>query len=167
MKPRTLTRSLAAALCAGAAATAAHAALQTGGTAYSKRNETKLLAEPKPLAAAVGKAGFAESLKVLEVRGAWLNVKGKSATGWVFQGNLAEEKPSLAPAAGFTSVEANDTTTSAAARPLAPVATGYSDRQDSGKARADIEWLEQQAAKVGPAAVNEYLRTNKKGEFQE
>lgn len=167
MNSRTFPRRLGVALLACAAATVAPAALQKGGTAYSKRNETKLLAEPKPLATAVGKAAFAEPLKVLEVRGAWLNVKGKAATGWVFQGNLAEEKPSLAPPAGLTSVEANDTTTSAAARPLAPVANGFADRQGAGKARADVEWVEQQAAKVGPAAVNEYLRANKKGEFQE
>lgn len=167
MNTHPLPRRLGVALLASAAILCAFPAWKKGDTVYSKRNETKLLAEPKPLAGAVGKAGFAESLNVLEVRGSWVSVKGKGGTGWVFQGNLAEEKPTLAPPAGFTTVTANDTTTSAAARPLGPVGNDYAARTGAGSARADIEWVEQQSAKVGPAAVNEYLRTNKKGEFQE
>lgn len=169
MNPRNHSRArrVGAVLLACATAGLAAGALAKGATAWSKRTETKLLAEPKPLAAPVGKVGFGESLTVLEARGAWLNVKAKGTVGWVFQGNVAEEKPELAPPAGFLSVEANDTTTSAAARPLTAVGKGYAQRSGTNTAVDDLDWLEIESGKIGPGVVNAYLRSNKKGEFQE
>jgi hypothetical protein len=166
MKSTPSLRVLAATglLCA-AAATAT--AVDKGGTVYSKRNETNLLAEPKPLAAATGKAGFAEALKVTEVRGKWYSVKGKSATGWVFAGNVAEEKPKLAPPAGLTSIEASDTNTAAAARPLTEAGNDFAARHGGAQARADVEWVDAQAGKLPGSAVVAYMKAHKKGEYQE
>jgi hypothetical protein len=163
--PHSLRRCAASGLFL-AAALAANA-VDKGGTVYSKRNETNLLAEPKPLASAVGKAGFAEALKVVEVRGTWLKVTGKAAAGWVFGGNVANDKPTLAPPAGLTSIEASDTNTAAAARPLAPAANTYAERHGAGDPRRDVEWIDAQAAKLSPAAITTYLKTHKKGEYQE
>jgi hypothetical protein len=166
MKSHSTLRTLAATglLCA-AAATAA--AVETGGTVFSKRNETNLLAEPSPLAAPAGKAGFAEALKVTEVRGKWYSVKGKTGTGWVFAGNVAEEKPSRAPSAGSGAIEASETNTAAAARPLTEAGNDYAARHAGAEARADVEWVDAQAAKIPGTAVTAYMKANKKGEYQE
>jgi SH3-like domain-containing protein len=72
----------------GVAVIAMLTAFKKGDTAYSKKVETPLLAEPKPLAAASAKVGFAEKLEVDEVRGSWLHVSAKNAAGWIFQGNV-------------------------------------------------------------------------------
>jgi hypothetical protein len=148
------------------AALAAGLAFEKGDKVWSKRNETPLLAEPKPLATAAGKAGFAEELKVEEVKGVWLRVKGAKASGWVFQGNVAEDKPAGTPPAGLTTLSASDTDTAAAARPLSAVATGFAERHNAKDAASDLDWLEKQSADVKAADVDEYLRENKKGEFQ-
>ncbi len=167
MKTKTTLRLLAATAIAGALTTAAPAAPKTGGTVYSKRNETKLLTEPKALAAPAATAGFAEPLKVGEIRGSWLNVAGRSGTGWVFSGLVSEDLPKNAPAAGFGTLDASSTTTAAAARPLAPAAEAYAQRHGKVEAGADVDWVEAQAHKVSPAIVNAYMKENKKGEFQE
>lgn len=160
-----LRRRVAAGLLCLAAALGM-AALEKGGTAYSKRNETSLLAEPRALASAVAKVKFAEALKIEEVQGMWLRVKTAQATGWVFAGNVAEDKPTQAPGAGLTTVAASDTNTVAAARPLAPAAEGFAERHGAADAQADVEWLDKKSATVTAADIDAYLRDNKKGEFQ-
>ncbi len=149
-----------------AAALAAGVAFDKGDKAWSKRNETPLLAEPKPLAPAAGKAGFAEELRVEEVKGVWLRVKGEKAAGWVFQGNVAEKKPDGTPPAGLTTLSASDTDTAAAARPLSAVGNDFAERHDARDAAADLEWLEKESARVKTGDVDVYLRENKKGEYQ-
>jgi len=141
-------------------------AYKKGETAYAKRADTSLLTEPKALAKAVGKAGFAEPLTITEVRGAWLQVKGKKASGWIFEGNVAVEKPTLAPAAALTTIDASKTNTVAAARPLSDAGTAYAGRHRSTNASADLDWLEAEAAKVKPEAVETYLRSQGKGEYR-
>jgi hypothetical protein len=164
--PPTAPRRLFTAGIICAAALVAGIAFDKGDKAWSKRNETPLLAEPKPLAAVVGKAGFGESLRVSEVKGVWLHVKGEKVEGWVFQGNLAEDKPAGTPPAGLTTLSASDTDTAAAARPLSAVGTDYAARHDVADAAADIQWLEEQSAAVQAADVDAYLRDNQKGEYQ-
>jgi len=166
MNTRRLPRPTAAAIVAALALVAGVAAIEKGGTVFSKRNETSLRAEPSALAAASGKTGFAEPLKVEEVRGSWLRVKAAKAAGWVFTGNIAEEKPTLPPPAGLTTVSASETDTVAAARPLAPAAEGFAGRHDAGKVKEDVEWLDAESAKVKGEAVEAYLRDNKKGEYR-
>ncbi|HEX9781165.1 MAG TPA: SH3 domain-containing protein [Opitutaceae bacterium] len=141
------------------------AALKKGDTVFSKRNETFLLSEPRPLAPSSAKVGFAEPLEVEEVRGNWLRVKAKKVKGWVFLGNVSEEKPRHAPAAGLTTVAASETNTVAAARPLAPAAEGFAARHDAGSAKADVEWLDAEAAKTLESEVVAYLRDHQKGEY--
>lgn len=165
MNRTTRSRHCTAATLLALAVVAGTAAYQKGGTAFSKRNETTLRSEPSALAPAAGKAGFAESLKIDEVRGAWLRVKAAKSAGWVYSGNVAEDKPTLPPPAGLTTVSASETDTVAAARPLAPAAEGFAGRHDADKAKADVEWLDAESAKVKGDAVEAYLRDNKKGEY--
>jgi hypothetical protein len=141
-------------------------AFQKGDKVWSKHIETSLLAEPKPLAAAVVTVGFAERFKVQEVQGVWLRVKGDKAEGWVFQGNVASEKPELAPAAGMTQVSAAQTDTVAAARPLAPAAQGYALRHGAADAQADIDWVDQQAALLTYAEMVAWMSEHQLGEYQ-
>jgi len=162
--PRPRRLLLAGCICL--AAFAGIAAFEKGGKAWSKRNETPLLAEPSPLAAVAGKAGFAEELKIEELKGVWLRVKGAKASGWVFQGNLSEDKPTGTPPAGLTTLSASDTDTAAAARPLTAVGDDYATRHSATNAAADLQWLEEQGADVKAADVDEYLKENKKGEYQ-
>jgi hypothetical protein len=150
----------------GIAAVAVGLAFDKGDKAWSKRNETNLLAEPKPLAAVAGKASFAEELRIDEVKGVWVHVKGAKDTGWVFQGNLAGEKPAGTPPAGLTTLSASDTDTAAAARPLSAIANDYAARHNAADAAADIEWLEAASAEVKAEDVDTYLRDNQKGEYQ-
>jgi len=157
--------------CAGlatllATAVALSGAFAPGGTAYTKRVETALLAEPKMLAALVTRLSYAKKLKVEEVSGAWVRVSDGPQAGWIFSGNLAEEKPSETRGLDGLPVAASETSAASAARPLVPAAEEYSQRRGLGRAAEDLAWLTQQEAALAPAAIEEFLRAQKKGEFQ-
>lgn len=141
-------------------------AIEKGDKVFGKHVETALLAEPKPLAASVATVGFGEKLKVKAVQGVWLNVKGDKAEGWVFQGNVASEKPEIAPSAGMTQVAAAQTDTVAAARPLAPAAQGYAARHGAADAQADIDWVDQQAALLTHEELVAWMEEQQLGEYQ-
>ena len=147
-------------------AASALAAFAPGGTAYTKRLETRLLAEPKPLAETAARVGYAHKLKIEEVRGAWLRVSDGAKTGWVFAGNIADQKPEENRSLDVLPVAASETTATAAARPLAPAAVDYAARRGLAQARGDVEWLEQTGAAITAADVQAYLQAQKKGEFQ-
>jgi hypothetical protein len=121
------------------------AELKKGKKVWSKHYETALLTEPNPLAPASATVGFAEKLSIREVQGTWLRVKSGKDKGWVFQGNVATEKPSHAPGAGLTTIDASQTDSVAAARPLSPAAEDYAERRGAEDAHADINWLDVQA----------------------
>jgi SH3-like domain-containing protein len=144
----------------------AAAAFSAGGTAYTKRYETSLLAEPSPLAAVNGKVRFASKLKVKEARGAWLRVSDGSTTGWVFSGNLAAAKPEENAGTDQLGLSASATTATAAARPLTPAASEYADRRNLGDARGDLNWLNTECHSITNAEVDKFLQEKKKGEFQ-
>ncbi|HLF30935.1 MAG TPA: SH3 domain-containing protein [Xanthomonadales bacterium] len=163
---RSLVLTATFILACGLALPASPAEFKQGGKAWSKHHETSLLAEPGPLAPVVSTVGFAEKLKVREIQGAWLRVKSDEGEGWVFQGNLASEKPSLAPGAGFTTVDAARTDTVAAARPLAPAAQGYAERHGATDAQADIDWTDAEASKLTPQDMVAYMSSEQKGEYQ-
>ncbi len=165
MKNLPLLRRIIVPVLVGLAALAGVAALKKGDTVFSKRNETPLLAEPRPLAPAAAKVGFATALEIEEARGNWLRVKTGKDAGWIFLGNISEEKPKHAPPAGLTSVAASGTTTAAAARPLAPAAEGFATRHNAGNAKDDVQWLDSAAAGVSEDDVVAYLSENKKGEY--
>ncbi|MBK8474817.1 MAG: hypothetical protein IPL39_00500 [Opitutaceae bacterium] len=167
MKPKTPLRLLALVAIAGAVVTTVMAAPKQGGTVYSKRDGTKLLAEKKPMAATVATAGFAEPLKVGEISGSWLKVSARGGAGWVFAGYIVEDKPEREKMEGVGSVDASSTTTAAAARPIAPAAKEYAARHNLKDAEADVDWVEAQAHKITRPIVESYMSTNKKGEYQE
>jgi hypothetical protein len=143
-------------------------AYEAGGFAYTKRVETKLLAEPKPLAETTGQLAFGKQVKVEEVQGAWLRVSDGPVSGWVFAGNLTDTKP--AEVKGLLDgapLAASKTTATAAARPLDEAALKYaSGQQNFASAQEDLEWMISACASVTSEDVETYLQTNKKGEYQ-
>jgi len=138
-----------------------------GQMVWSKHHETRLLAEPSALAGAQSNVGFAEKLKIVEVQGAWLRVRGDDGEGWVFAGNVATDKPELPPASTLTELDASATDTVAAARPLAPAAEDYAARHGATAAQADIDWIDAEAAKIPAQEVVAYMSANHKGEYRE
>jgi hypothetical protein len=163
---RFLLMGIAMLACTTAPLTGA-AEFSKGDKVWSKHVETALLAEPSPLAATQATVGFAEKLSIKETQGKWLRVKGDGAEGWVFSGNVAVEKPKLPPATAFTTVEASETNTVAAARPLTPAAEQYAQNQGAGNAQADLSWLDLESATVTQQDLKTYMSENRKGEYQE
>ena len=142
------------------------AALSVGGTAYTKRPETTLLAEPQPFGSDVARVGYAQPLKVQEIRGQWLRVTDGKSAGWVFAGNVAEEKPSEVRGLDGLPVEAAETTATTAARPLIPAAVEYSERRGLANAAADLAWMNEQQATITADDVKAFLQEKRKGEFK-
>lgn len=165
MKSPSTPRRWLVALLLTATATL-EAALTAGGTAYTKRFETNLLAEPAPLAAVAGKVAYGRKLAIAEARGAWLRVSDGPAAGWVFAGNLSETKPAEGKGLDGLGLSASATTATAAARPLTPAADDYAARRNLTSARDDLNWLIAQCATVTPRQVTAFLQEQKKGEFQ-
>ena len=124
-------------------ATGALAAYQAGGFAFTKRADTPLLSDPKPLAAPTAKLAFARREKIEEVRGPRVRVSdGPKTSGWIFSGNLTEIKPTEGKGTDGLGLSASTTTATAAARPLTPAAVEYADRrQIATNAREDLDWL--------------------------
>lgn len=142
------------------------AAFSPGGTAYTKRVETALLSEPKMLATPTARVPYATKLKVEHVQGAWLQVSDGKKSGWVFGGNLAEEKPSETRGLDGLPLAASQTSAATAARPLTPASEQYSGRHGLQTAADDLNWLDQQRAAISPEQVQAFLESHKKGEFQ-
>lgn len=143
------------------------AAFEAGGLAYTKRQETVLLAEPKPLAEPAATLPYGRELRIEEIRGAWLRVGAGEDAGWVFRGNLAATKPAEVKGL-FDGVPqlASQTTATAAARPLATVVTDYATGMNLGRAKDDLEWVIVESARLTDAEVDAYLQAQKKGEYQ-
>jgi len=165
MKPRPAPR-LWPVLLALALAASVEAALVSGSIAYTKNLETRLLAEPRPLAAVTGKVRYASKLTVQEARGPWLRVSEGSAAGWVFAGNVSETKPGEIAGADALGLSASKTTATAAARGLTEVGAAYATQHSLGDARGDLEWLRTQSAAVSTEDIDAFLKEQKKGEFQ-
>lgn len=164
--PPPLPRWWLPAFLVGAAAVTLEAGLMAGGFAYTKRVETRLLAEPRPLAPSVGKLGYARKVKIDQAQGAWLHVSDDKAGGWVFAGNLTETKPAEGKGADGLGLAASETSATAAARPLTPDAEAYSQRRNLSSAREDLAWLLAEAQKVTPDDVEQFLQSQKKGEYR-
>jgi hypothetical protein len=155
-----------AVLLAGLAATSALLAYEAGGIAYTKRAETTLLAEPKPLAAAAGKLTFGKKVKIDQVQGAWVHVSDGPISGWVFNGNLTDVKPSEGKGFDAVPLLASKTTATAAARPLTDATIAYAQSKNLGDAQGDLEWVVAEAKAITPEEVDAYLQEHKKGEYQ-
>ncbi len=156
-----------AALLAALATASALFAYEAGGVAYTKRAETLLLAEPKPLAEAAGTLPFGRQVKVEQVQGAWLRVSEGDNAGWVFKGNLAMEKPADVKGLldGVPQV-ASQTTATAAARPLSTVVSNYAASMNLSTAQNDLEWVIAECSSLTDEEVDAYLQAQKKGEYQ-
>jgi len=165
MKPHSTPRLALVAMLL-ATASALEAAFAAGGTAYTKRRETTLLAEPAPLAAPTGKLAFGRKLAIAEARGLWLRVSDGPAAGWVFAGNLSATKPAEGKGLDGLGLDASTTTVTAAARPLTPAALEYAARNNLVNARADLDWLLEQRATFTAEVLQEFLQAQKKGEFK-
>lgn len=170
MKPIRQFLTWTLALILGGVLAFSATAFEKGDKVWSKHYETALLAEPKPLAATVDTVGFGVKLKVKEVQGMWLHIKVDSkkekAEGWVFQGNVASEKPAIAPSVGMKQIDAAQTDTVAAARPLAPAAQGYAERHGESEALADIDWVDEQAALLSHEELVAWMSEQQLGEYQ-
>ena len=147
----------------------AHAAYAPGGTAYTKRLQTSLLAEPAPLASVVAKLQYALKLKVVEVRGAWVRVSAGGNTGWVFAGNLAFDflegfQVRLVVLRHLHHVVADRGLHYRALPGLQRECRLLGFRQHL--AGHDVEWLEHTCDAIPAADVDAYKQTQKKGEFQ-
>lgn len=162
MKTTARTATLVAAVL-GAAALLAY---EAGGTAYTKRFETRLLAEPKPLASANGTLPLGRKVKVEEVQGQWLRISDGPATGWVFAGSLSTNAPAENKGLDGLPVAAAQTTATAAARGALPSTVEYAARRSLGTAREDLDWLMTASAAVTPEEVDAFMQEKKKGEFQ-
>lgn len=149
-----------------AAAVTVHAALATGGIAYTKRLKTKLLAEPKPMAAATGEVGFGKALTISNVQGSWLQVSGEGVSGWVFNGNISATKPDASSGADNLHLAATETTASAAGRGFDEVSNDYAKRHGLGNAHGDLTWLVEQTARITDQDVDAFLKAQKKGEYK-
>jgi hypothetical protein len=149
-----------------AAAVTLQAALAAGGVAFTKRLETKLLAEPSALAPMTAKVGYARRLTVEETRGAWLKVSEGANAGWVFAGNVSEQE--IKPVAGSAGLglNASETTVTAAARGLSEVGADYAQRHKLTNARDDLSWLLEQSAALTPEELEAFLQERKLGEYK-
>jgi hypothetical protein len=141
-------------------------AIEAGSFAYTKRIETNVLSEPRPLASTVGRLGFRRKIKVDQVQGSWLRVSDGPVGGWVFAGNIADTMPPEIKGTDGLPLSASQTTASAAARPLTPEANSYAAQRNLGAARNDLDWLQMQCRAITPAQVDTFLQTQKKGEYQ-
>jgi len=137
-----------------------------GNTVFTKRYETDLLTDPQPLAGAVATLPFAASVKIISLQGKWANVSATNGTGWIYLGNLADEKPAEDNSIQGLQSSASATTASVAARPLDNVTAQYVQQEGLGQAAADVRWLERQTSAIGKAAVTGYLKANRKGPYQ-
>lgn len=161
MKPRIIPVLFACAICA-----ALSVGFEAGKTAFTTHYQTALLEEPQPLAAPVTNLPFATSVNITTLQGHWAQVSSANGNGWIYVGNLAEEKPVENNSTVGLQTSASATTASVAARPLDNVTTQYAEQEGLGKAADDVKWLESQSDAISNSVVIDYLKTNKKGEYQ-
>jgi uncharacterized protein YgiM (DUF1202 family) len=136
-----------------------------GRTAYTKKKTTSLLSSPQRDSATLGSLPWGTGVEIKTVQGLWVQVEDNGKTGWIFSGNLAEDKPPAENKNDFLPTNAGDTTAATAARPLSRAAQNYADRKDYGSAAADIRWLESVADNISSSEVDSFLKANRKGEF--
>jgi hypothetical protein len=139
---------------------------EAGKTVYTTHYETALLEEPQPLAKSVATLPFAASVNITSLQGHWAQVTSTNGSGWIYLGNLAEEKPFENNSIQGLQTSASATTASVAARPLDNVTSQYDEQVGLGRAADDVKWLESQSDAISNSVVIDYLQDNKKGEYQ-
>lgn len=149
-----------------AGAVSLQAALAAGGVAFTKKLETKLLAEPSAVAPVSAKVGYGRRLAVNEVRGSWLKVSEGDNTGWVFAGNVSDQEIKAATGSVGMGLNASETTVTAAARGLSEEAASYAQKHQLSNARDDLNWLLEQSAALKPEELESFLQEKKLGEYK-
>jgi hypothetical protein len=140
---------------------------EEGDKAYTKRSRTELLESPSVTAPVIGELPWGVKLKVKEVKGRWLRVKGDDVTGWIYSGNVSKDKPPKENKKDLLPFSAGDTTATAAARGLSEMSKDYADRKSLGEAANDVEWMEKQSARITTDEITQYMKKHKKGEYTE
>lgn len=143
----------------------ASAELAPGGSGYTKKASVEVLAAADRSAKVVATLPNSTKVKIVGQSGRWLQVESSAGKGWVYSGNLSEDKPPVEREGSFAAVSAQEATASIAARPLDAQARAYATRQGKGDAASDIIWMERQADSVTNAQVTAYLKSARKGEF--
>jgi len=161
MKPRTIPL-----LIAGLLAATLVVGFETGKTAFTKRYETAVLKDPQPMADTIATLPFSTKVKIGVLQGKWAAITTTNGPGWVYVGNLSEEKPFEDKSVSGLRASAGETTASVAARPLDDVTKDYANQKGLNASADDVLWLEALSDKVDDKAVTEYLKANKKGEYQ-
>lgn len=161
MKPRTIPF-----LVAGLLGATLVVGFEAGKYVYTKRYETAVLKDPQPMADAVATLPFATKVKIGVLQGKWAAVTTTNGPGWVYVGNLAEDKPFEDTSINGLRAGAGETTASVAARPLDETTKDYANQKGLNASADDILWLEATTDKINDKAVTEYLKANKKGEYQ-
>ena len=148
-----------------ALACTASAELAPGGTGYTKKASTDMLASAERSAKVVATLPISTKVKIVAQSDRWLQVESSKGNGWIYSGNLSEDKPAVERQGSFAPVSAQETTASIATRPLTEQARAYAQRQGKGAAASDVIWMERQADSIGSGQVTAYLKSGRKGEF--
>ena len=139
---------------------------EAGKAAYTKKLETAVLKDPQPMADTIATLPYAAEVKITALQGKWAGVSTTNGPGWVYLGNLAEEKPASDHSVDWLRASAGETTASVAARPLDEVTKGYAAEHGMNSAADDLQWLQNQSDKIDKKTLTDYLKTSKKGEYQ-
>ena len=139
---------------------------EAGKPAFTKRYETAVLKDPQPMAESIATLPYAVEVKITALQGKWANIATTNGAGWVYLGNLAEEKPAADHSVDWLRASANETTASVAARPLDNVTKEFASQKGMNAAAADLQWLQAQSDRVDKKTVADYLKTSRKGEYQ-
>jgi|GEM_PF-1241804 len=139
---------------------------EAGKPAFTKRYETAVLKDPQPMAESIATLPYAAEVKVTGLQGKWANVSTTNGAGWIYLGNLAEEKPAADHSVDWLRASANETTASVAARPLDEVTKEYAGQKGMTSAADDLQWLQAQSDKLDKKTVTDYLKASRKGEYQ-
>ena len=161
MKPRSIPL-----IVAGLLGAALVVGFEAGKPAYTKRYETAVLKEPQAMADTIATLPFSTKVKIESLQGKWASVTTTNGAGWIYQGNLSEDKPFEDTSIKGLHAAAGDTTASVAARPLDEVTKDYANQKGLNAAANDILWLEATTDKIDDKAVTQYLKDGKKGEYQ-
>ena len=166
MKPRPAPRLWPIVLLL-ALAVSVEAALTVGSFGYTKRQKTVLLAEPTPSAKSTGEVAFKRKLTINEVHGNWLQVSDGPVAGWVYNGNISATEPEEIKGVDGLPIAASQTTATAAGRPLdEPTVEAYAAQHNLVNAKGDFDWLLKQASAVTPEQIEDFLKNQKRGEYQ-
>ncbi len=139
--------------------------LEAGHSAYVIHDGQALLADKDPDSATLEKLKTHHAYIVVQISGNWAQLKGGSATGWIYQGNLSREEPVDVNTSSFKT-EASETSLNAAARGLDDDAKGYADRKGEAESAHDVVWMEEQNDAISKADVRAYLKEHKLGEYE-